>query len=320
MLSKKMKNIFLFFSVLFLTIANAQNAKQHTFKETNVTLKINIDQLYGTLTVPDEVKKCQVALIIAGSGPTDRNGNNPMMKNNSLKMLAEALAKNGIASLRFDKRGIGESKASAITESSLVFENYTEDVKSWINFLKLDKRFTQLTVIGHSEGSLIGMIAGAKANKFVSIAGAGESADKLIKSQIASKSNKQLEDMTFPIIDSLKSGNKVNKVDPLLNSLFRPSIQPYLISWFKYDPQTEIKKLTVPVLVLQGNNDLQVSVKDAESLAQANKNSQLAIIDKMNHIMKIIDGDKQANMDSYNNETLPISEVLIEKIVSFIKK
>lgn len=235
-------------------------------------------------------------------------------------MLAEALAKNGIASLRFDKRGIGESKASAITESSLVFENYTEDVKSWINFLKLDKRFTQLTVIGHSEGSLIGMIAGAKANKFVSIAGAGESADKLIKSQIASKSNKQLEDMTFPIIDSLKSGNKVNKVDPLLNSLFRPSIQPYLISWFKYDPQTEIKKLTVPVLVLQGNNDLQVSVKDAESLAQANKNSQLAIIDKMNHIMKIIDGDKQANMDSYNNETLPISEVLIEKIVSFIKK
>jgi pimeloyl-ACP methyl ester carboxylesterase len=181
-------------------------------------------------------------------------------------MLAEALAKNGIASLRFDKRGIGESKASAVTESSLVFENYTEDAKSWINFLKQDKRFTQLTVIGHSEGSLIGMIAGAKANKFISIAGAGESADKLLKSQISSKSNKQVEDMTFPIIDSLKAGNKVNKVDPLLNSLFRASIQPYLISWFKYDPQIEIKKLTVPVLIIQGNNDLQVSVKDAENL------------------------------------------------------
>ncbi|OIV41904.1 alpha/beta hydrolase [Flavobacterium johnsoniae] len=315
-----MKNIFLFTALLFLTITNAQNVKQYTFKETNVTLKINIDQLYGTLTVPDEVKKCPVALLIAGSGPTDRNGNNPMMKNNSLKMLAEALAKNGIASLRFDKRGIGESKASAVMESSLVFENYTEDVKSWINFLKLDKRFTQLTVIGHSEGSLIGMIAGAKANKFISIAGAGESADKLLKSQIASKSNKQIEDMTFPIIDSLKSGNKVKKVDPLLNSLFRPSIQPYLISWFKYDPQTEIKKLAVPILIIQGNNDLQVSVKDAENLSQANKNSELVIIDKMNHIMKIIDGDKQANMGSYNNETLPISETMTNKIISFIKK
>lgn len=315
-----MKKIFLFTAFLFLTILNAQNTKQDTFKETNVTLKINIDQLYGALTVPDDVKKCPVALIIAGSGPTDRNGNNPMMKNNSLKMLAEALAKNGIASLRFDKRGIGESKASAVTESSLVFENYTEDAKSWINFLKQDKRFTQLTVIGHSEGSLIGMIAGAKANKFISIAGAGESADKLLKSQISSKSNKQVEDMTFPIIDSLKAGNKVNKVDPLLNSLFRASIQPYLISWFKYDPQIEIKKLTVTVLIIQGNNDLQVSVKDAENLSQANKNAELVIIDKMNHVLKIIDGDKQANMASYNNENLPVSETMVNKIVSFIKK
>ena len=315
-----MKHILLFAALLSLTIVNAQSTKQHTFKETNVTLKINIDQLYGTLTVPDEVKKCPVALIIAGSGPTDRNGNNPMMKNNSLKMLAEALAKNGIASLRYDKRGIGESKASAVTETSLVFENYTEDAKSWINFLKLDKRFTQLTVIGHSEGSLIGMIAGAKANKFISIAGAGESADKLLKSQISSKSNKVIEDMTFPIIDSLKSGNKVKKVDPMLNSLFRPSIQPYLISWFKYDPQTEIKKLTVPILIIQGNNDLQVPVQDAENLSKANKNAELDIIDKMNHIMKIIDGDKQANMESYNNETLPISETMTTKIMSFIKK
>jgi pimeloyl-ACP methyl ester carboxylesterase len=315
-----MKNIILFLTFLFLTNAIAQSPKQDTFKETPAILKINNDQLFGTLTIPDGLKKCPVALIIAGSGPTDRNGNNPMMKNNSLKMLAEELAKNGIASLRFDKRGIGESKKSAIAESSLVFENYTEDVKSWINFLKQDKRFTQLTVIGHSEGSLIGMIASAKANKFVSIAGAGESADKLIKTQIASKSNKQIEDMTFPIIDSLKSGNKLNKVDPLLNSLFRASIQPYLISWFKYDPQAEIKKLNIPVLIIQGNNDLQVSVKDSENLSKAKQNSELVIVDKMNHIMKIIDGDQKANMESYNNETLPISETLVHKIVSFIKK
>jgi len=230
------------------------------------------------------------------------------------------LAKNGIASLRYDKRGIGESKASAISEQSLVFENYTEDAKSWINLLKQDKRFSQVVIIGHSEGSLIGMIAGAKANKFISIAGPGESADKLIKTQIASKSNKQIEDMTFPIIDSLKSGNQVKKIDPMLNSLFRPSIQPYLISWFKYNPQAEIKKLIVPILIIQGNNDLQVTVKDAETLSQANKNAELLIVDKMNHVMKIVEGDKQANLDSYNNESLPLSEVMTAKIVSFIKK
>lgn len=164
------------------------------------------------------------------------------------------------------------------------------------------------------------MIASGKADKFISIAGAGDSADKLIKTQIASKSNKQVEDLTFPIIDSLKNGNTVKKVDPILNSLFRASIQPYLISWFKYNPQAEIKKLNIPVLIVQGNNDLQVTVKDAESLAQSNKKAELLIVDKMNHIMKIVDGDMQANMASYNNETLPISEVMTNKIVSFIQK
>lgn len=315
-----MKKIVLLISILFLNFINAQDKNTVTFKESPIILKINTDQLFGTLTTPDLTKKYPVALIIAGSGPTDRNGNNPMMKNNSLKMLAEVLAKNGIASLRYDKRGIGESKASAISEQSLVFENYTEDAKSWINLLKQDKRFSEVVIIGHSEGSLIGMIAGAKASKFISIAGPGESADRLIKTQIASKSNKQIEDMTFPIIDSLKSGNQVKKVDPMLNSLFRPSIQPYLISWFKYNPQTEIKKLTVPILIVQGNNDLQVTVKDAETLSQSNKNTELLIVDKMNHVMKIIEGDKQANLDSYNNESLPISEVMTAKIVSFIKK
>ncbi|MBF4518541.1 alpha/beta fold hydrolase [Flavobacterium sp. ANB] len=315
-----MKNVFFLFFLLLLSSVNAQDKNQITFQESSAILKINKDQLYGTLTMPDITKKCPVALIIAGSGPTDRNGNNAMMKNNSLKMLAETLAKNGIASLRFDKRGIGESKTAAATESALVFENYIEDTKSWINYLKQDKRFSQLIVIGHSEGSLIGMIAGAKADKFISIAGAGDSADKILKAQIARKSNKEIEDLTFPIIDSLKNGKTVKNVDPMLNSLFRPSIQPYIISWFKYNPQTEIKKLTIPVLILQGNKDLQVTIKDAENLSEANKKAELLIIDKMNHVMKIIDGDEQANFASYNNETLPISEVMMNKIVSFSKK
>ena len=315
-----MKKICVVLFVVFVSFMNAQSKNETTYKESSLALKINTDQIYGTLTTPDLSKKYPVALIISGSGPTDRNGNNPMMKNNSLKMLAEALAKNGIASLRFDKRGIGESKAAAGAESTLVFENYTEDVKSWINLLKQDKRFSKLIIIGHSEGSLIGMLGGAKADKFISIAGSGESADQLLKTQISAKSNKQIEEMTFPIIDSLKNGNKVKKVDPMLNSLFRPSIQPYLISWFKYDPSIEIKKLNVPILIIQGNNDLQVTVKDAENLSQASKNSEILVVDKMNHIMKIIDGDQQTNIASYTNETLPVSEEMISKIVSFIQK
>lgn len=315
-----MNKVILFLTVLFWSFLNAQAKKEITFKETPAILKINNDQIFGTLTTPDLTKKFPVALIIAGSGPTDRNGNNPMMKNNSLKMLAEALAKNGIASLRYDKRAIGESKAAGGSESNLVFENYIQDAKSWINYLKQDKRFSKIIIIGHSEGSLIGMVASGKADKFISIAGAGEPADQILKTQIGAKSMKQLNDMTFPIIDSLKNGFEVKKVDPMLNSLFRPSVQPYLISWFKYNPQTEIQKVTIPVLIIQGNNDIQIAVKDAENLKQANKNADLQIIDKMNHILKIVDGGQEANLASYNNETLPISEALVEKIVSFIQK
>jgi alpha/beta superfamily hydrolase len=168
-----MKNLFVLVAILLLNFVNAQNKTEVAFTETPIVLKINIDQLFGTLTTPNLEKRYPVALLISGSGPTDRNGNNPMMKNNSLKMLAEVLAKNGIASLRYDKRGIAESKPAAISEQTLVFENYTEDAKSWINLLKQDSRFSEVVVIGHSEGSLIGMIAGAKANKFISIAGAG---------------------------------------------------------------------------------------------------------------------------------------------------
>lgn len=315
-----MKKIFIVLFAIFLNFATAQNKSLITYKESDLTLKINSEEIFGTLTTPNLSQKYPVALLISGSGPTDRNGNNVIMKNNSLKMLAETLAKNGIASLRFDKRGIAASKASAKSEENLRFENYIDDVKSWVDLLKKDNRFSKIIIIGHSEGSLIGMIASVKADKFISIAGAGDSADKLIKTQIASKSNKQVEDLTFPIIDSLKNGNTVKKVDPILNSLFRASIQPYLISWFKYNPQAEIKKLNIPVLIVQGNNDLQVTVKDAESLAQSNKKAELLIVDKMNHIMKIVDGDVQANMASYSNETLPISEVMTNKIVSFIQK
>lgn len=315
-----MKKIFIVLFAIFLNFATAQNKSLITYKESDLTLKINSEEIFGTLTTPNLSQKYPVALLISGSGPTDRNGNNVIMKNNSLKMLAETLAKNGIASLRFDKRGIAASKASAKSEESLRFENYIDDVKSWVDLLKKDNRFSKIIIIGHSEGSLIGMIASVKADKFISIAGAGDSADKLIKTQIASKSNKQVEDLTFPIIDSLKNGNTVKKVDPILNSLFRASIQPYLISWFKYNPQAEIKKLNIPVLIVQGNNDLQVTVKDAESLAQSNKKAELLIVDKMNHIMKIVDSDVQANMASYSNETLPISEVMTNKIVSFIQK
>ena len=315
-----MKKVKLLFLLLWLSamMVHASIKPDSSFAETKISLQTRTGEVHGTLTVPEKSGKVPVALLIAGSGPTDRDGNNPMMKNNSLKILATELAKNGIATLRYDKRGVAESKGASKSESDLRFDDYVSDAKEWIQLLKKDKRFSKVIVIGHSEGSLLGMMAATSADKFVSIAGAGQSADKILKEQLKTQPQ-QVQDMTFPIIDSLKNGKMVENVNPMLNSLFRQSVQPYLISWFRYDPQSEIGRLTIPVLIVQGTNDIQVSVEDAKRLAAANHKAKLILVDKMNHIFRRVDvEDRQANIATYSNSDLPIAVELVKSTVKFI--
>jgi len=290
-----------------------------SYVEMPMVLTTKSGQIFGTLTLPKAFKNGQVALIIAGSGPTDRNGNNPTMTNDAYKKLAHELAENNIASLRYDKRGIAQSAAAVERESDLVFDDYVRDAISWVDLLKKDSRFTHVTVIGHSEGSLIGMLAAVKADKYVSVAGPGRPASDLLKEQLSAQ-GAALQQLAFPIIDSLVQGKTVRVVDPTLASLFRPSVQPYLISWFKYDPRDELKKLKVPVLLVQGTNDIQVTVEDAKQLSAAKPTAQLLLIDKMNHILRTSESDRDANLTTYNRADLPLSSGLTKAIVAFILK
>jgi alpha/beta superfamily hydrolase len=284
-----------------------------------VILKTGTGDLEGTLTMPDAKPPVPVALIIAGSGPTDRNGNNPMMTNNHLKMLAEELAKNGIASLRFDKRAIAKSKQAGLNEADLRFDMYIKDVVDWVQLLKQNKNFNQIVVIGHSEGSLIGMVASQNESvgKFVSIAGFGQSADKTIREQLKASPPFVLEQST-PILDELVKGNTVENVPQMFLVLFRPSVQPYMISWFKYDPQVEIAKLKKPILIVQGTTDIQVSVEDAKRLQTANPTARLVLIEGMNHIFKNADADRTKNIQTYSQPDLPVNAELVETISNFI--
>jgi pimeloyl-ACP methyl ester carboxylesterase len=288
--------------------------------EAHIVLNTQTGKIDGTLLLPENKKDLAVALIIAGSGPTDRDGNNPYMKNNSLKMLAEGLAGQGIASLRYDKRGVAKSKDAAVKEIDLRFENYVADAEEWISLLKKDKRFKKVIVIGHSEGSLIGMIASKKAgaDKFVSIAGAGMPAGDIIREQLKSQPL-MVTEAALPILDSLEQGKTVKEVPQMLASLFRPSVQPYIISWFKYDPRKEIAKLSIPVLIVQGTTDIQVSVKDAENLKKAEPKAELKIIEGMNHILKEAEADRTKNIQTYSQPDLPLQKDLITIITGFIK-
>lgn len=314
--------------LLLLCLLSFSISAQLLVTEESVILKTGTGEIYGTLKVPVNNKPIPVALIIAGSGPTDRNGNQPQMKNNSLKMLSDGLFYNNIATLCFDKRGIAESKAAGKNEADLRFDDYVNDVRSWIDLLAKDKRFSEIVIVGHSEGSLIGMIAAQdnkKAFKYISIAGVGEPAANILKEQLSKQMAAQPQltrDVVFSYIDKLEKGETITDVPASLNMLFRPSVQPYMISWFKYNPQEEISKLTIPVLILQGTTDIQVTVKQAELLAGANKKAKKVIIDKMDHIMKnseTIDQQTQVK-DSYTNPDKPVMPEVIKNISSFIKE
>ena len=285
-----------------------------------VSVNTETGTLKGSLlTVEGKTKT--VALIIAGSGPTDRNGNNPNMINNSLKMLAIALGNKGISSLRYDKRGIGASKTAGLAEKNLRFEHYIEDAKSWLDYLASKDQFEQIIVIGHSEGALIGLLAAhhKKVDKYISLAGAGQPIDETIRQQLSKQPEFVLTN-TMPILDKLKQGQTVDNVPNYLMSLFRPSVQPYMISWLKYDPQKEIAQLKKPILLVQGETDLQVTVADVNKLAKANNTAEKVIISKMNHIFKEASLNPQANFSTYNQADLPIKPELVEAIAQFVNK
>jgi pimeloyl-ACP methyl ester carboxylesterase len=305
------------FLLAFVHCSNVYGSLQ-TKNESPLSLKTKAGEIKGSLLRPIK-SHCPVVLIISGSGPTDRNGNNPMMTNNSLKLLAEELIRHNIASVRYDKRGVAESQVAGKKEEDLRFDDYVSDAVDWIKLLKADKRFTKVIVLGHSEGSLIGMIAARTANAdgFISVAGAGKSADKVLRMQLQSQPQVVL-DMTDPILDSLVLGKTVSEVNPMLNALFRPSVQPYLISWFKYDPQAEINKLLIPVLITQGTTDIQVGADDAQALADANKNAKLVLIEKMNHILKESEADREQNIQTYTDPKLPVMSQFILETVNFI--
>lgn len=281
-------------------------------------------QLFGTLLSKNNQQP--LAIIIAGSGPTDRDGNNPLGVNaNSYKMLAYALDSQNIATLRYDKRGVAKSIPDDFNESNLAFDDYIKDLGKIFNYVYDTLGFKNIYFVGHSEGSLIGMIAAQKkkVKGFVSIAGAGRPIDVVIEEQLQEQgAPDSLLQKTTSILNELKTGREVNemKIPPALAPLFRKSVQPYMISWIQYSPEKELKKLNCPILILQGTCDIQIKETDAKNLNNANNKSTLDIIPDMTHTLKDAGKDCADQQKTYTDSTLPINKRLVNDIVNFIKK
>jgi len=302
---------------LFLTlclISIYTYSQEPTYTPKDITINAFID---GTLLIPTDIEKPNLAIIIAGSGPTDRNGNQNLLKNNSLKKLAEGLSKEGIATFRYDKRIVKQIRRNNV-DMNIRFDDFIIDAISILKHFKNSDAFNKVYIVGHSQGSLVGVVAAKQgADGFISLAGAGKPIDDVIIDQVTNTAPMFTDD-TKRVFSILKDGKTTTDYPRALESIFNLETQPFMMSWMSNNPQEEIRDLEIPILIINGTKDLQVSEEEANLLHSANSNSTLKIIQKMNHILVPIEGDTLENSKSYNESQRKISEELIKTIVSFI--
>ncbi len=261
-----------------------------------------------------------LVILVAGSGPTDRNGNQPQGGSSNLRMLADGLENHGIASFRYDKRNIGKSAFSDLHEEDLRFDTIVGDLVRWIDHWKTGGRFTSIILAGHSEGSLVAILAARQrtvVKGLISLSGAGRPADQLIMKQLERQPEfvRVAADSLFRLVRQEKPADP----PPFLMALFRPSVQAYLHSWITLDPSEELRQLEIPVLVVQGEQDLQVFSEDADRLAEAATNTSLLTISDMNHVFKKV-ADTADNIASYTEQDRPLHPDLIPGIINWIAR
>ncbi|MBX9461286.1 MAG: alpha/beta fold hydrolase [Brevundimonas sp.] len=287
---------------------------------TPVALPSEPSPLHGTLLTPPDTRAA--ALIVAGSGPTDRDGNSPLgVSASSYRLLAEGLAARGVATVRTDKRGIAASAFAGGREEDLRFTDYADDARAWAAETARLTGQPCAWLIGHSEGALVALVAASRDDEaicgLVLLSGAGRPIGAVLREQLAGVPEPFLG-QALTILAELEAGRPVAEVPPQLSALFRPSVQPYMISWLPLDPAALAAAYDGPVMIGQGATDIQVGVADARALAAARPDATLKIWDGVNHLLKIAPADRAANAATYRDPDLPLAPGVVDDIAGFI--
>ena len=272
-------------------------------------------------------KQAPVVLIVPGSGPTDRDGNNPAgITAAPYRLLAEALAGRGVSTVRIDKRGLFGSKAAIADPNKVTIADYATDVHSWIAAIRHETGAQCVWVLGHSEGALIALAAAQQPRDMcgvILVSGAGRKLSDVIREQLRSNpANAPVLDSAMDALDKLERGEHVDvtNMNPALLGLFRPQVQDFLIDDFRHDPAKLASAVTLPMLIVQGERDIQVSVADAKALAAAQPKAKLVLVPAMNHVLKdVATDDRAANVATYADPSLPVDETLVDAIAGFVK-
>jgi len=307
-------------ALVFAGLAMTANAA-----ETEVHVDSPIGPLAGSLVQPAKGPAEAAVVILPGSGPTDRNGDNPMgVKGEPYRQLANALAEQGIASVRVDKRGMFGSRHEGFDPNHATIDAYADDTHAWASFLATATKQRCVWLLGHSEGVLVAEVAAQKPQGIcglILVSGAGrKAADILIEQLKANPANAPFLPQVLPVIEELRQGKRVeaSKIPAPFQPLFNQDVQPYIINWFQKDPVALLKAYKGPVLVVQGDNDLQINMTDAHALAGARPGVELKVIPGMNHVLRHPAEGQAANIASYGDTSMPLASGLVDGIAGFI--
>ncbi len=288
-------------------------------QDQSIRLSVPGGTLEGSLRV-SHPSDSSLVILVAGSGPTDRNGNQPQGGAATLQMLADSLEIHGVSTFRYDKRNIGQSTFDSIREEDLRFDSLVIDLGQWIAHYSTDGRFSKIVLAGHSEGALVATLA---ANRYsdvdglITLAGAGRTADSLIMIQLE-RQPEFVRVAADSLFRQIREGQEAQS-PPFLMALFRPSVQPYLRSWMMIHPAEEIAKVNVPVLVVQGGKDMQVFPEDADRLSGSSRHATLLSVEDMNHVLKAV-SDQADNIASYSESERPLHPDLIPGVIHWLNQ
>src|SRR6266540_6436407 len=310
-------------ALVALTLQNADTTAPAVAAESPYIIHSGALELGATLTVPrGTTGRVPVVVIIAGSGSTDRNGNSMMgIRPNSYAQLAWRLAERGIASLRYDKRSMPGTKGT-FDMTKMTLDDFAADARVAAESLAHDPRFSRVVLLGHSEGSSLAFIAaraGAPVAGVISVSGLGRPLGEVMRDQLS----RQFDSATMVRYDTAMKhylrGEQPGDVPPQLGMLFLPVNQTFMRSLASFDPPAAIRAVRRPVLIVQGETDLQASVADAERLHAARPDARLVMVPGANHVLKhITDRTLAGQMPTYTDPSIPIVPEAVAAIADWI--
>ncbi len=299
----------------FLLISSLSFGQSIIISE-EIVVKNDSIELPGTLTYSNQ--NSPLIIWVHGSGNVDRNGNQKGVNINAnyIKQFRDSINKNNIAFYSFDKRTSNLKNVKFF--KNIIFEDFVSDVTKVISYFKENTQFSEIILVGHSQGSLVALLAAKNIDKYISLAGISNTFDTFVVNEY-SKVNSEYGINVKQQFKELKETGSIKEIDPIIAHLVSKPNQPFILSWMKYNPIEEIKKLTIPILIINGTSDLQVSTENAQALKAENNLAKITLIDSMNHVLKIVKNPME-NQQSYFLDNFPLSTKLIANIVAFIKE